>query len=311
MFEPFLSQGYVVLDGHHSLARDAIAVAQSFFDLNLETRMTCHVSRSKMTPRGFAMGESEYTEAVRSLPELATATDIEWAPGQSARGYSSFDVGRADTEASDPLDSFLFADNLYPTSDVRTAVEAIYREFELVAQAVLRFLGETFGMRLEEASTSYSSMRLLHYSAGAEGWSKAHTDFELFALIAASADGLEVEDSTGTWRSIAAGPEQLVLLAGDCMSELSAGAIRPVRHRVALGLERYSVPYFQGLSVDTFIAEVGMRFGEHVAGRLVRSFPHLRMAHENGELLPTLNVLERNPFHASSDNPWHGVEPSL
>lgn len=289
----FCTTGWAVISDDSGLATRAIEVASHFYSLGVSARLDCHISRTETGARGFTMGEAEISQR----QEIATIQDIAWAPGQSARGYSSFDVGRFVPDAIDPLSQFLYAPNLYPTTECEQEVTALHHEFEALAQRVSEAISRQTSVALPPSENAYSAMRLLYYPAGARGWSKAHTDFELFAIIASSANGLEIEDSDG-WLPLETGDDSLVLLAGDCLSSLSGGLIPAVNHRVALGLERYSIPYFQGLTLDRVLPEVGMTFGEHVAGRLVQSFPHLRLAHEAGTLLPDLSIPQKNPFHA-------------
>lgn len=292
----FLTEGYVVLQGHSSLALEALDLAESFYRLPTADHVACHVTKARGGVRGFAFGESDFEAASREDAVGLLASDTAWAPGQSSRGYSSFDFGPSGG-AKGPLGRFLFAENLFPSQEFAERARVAYESFAELGRMIALAVAESVGRPLEDEDLSYSTMRLLHYSSGATGWSKAHSDYEFFALIAASATGLEVQAADGRWVSLVLEPGELALLAGDCMESFSGGRVKAVTHRVALGLERYSVPFFQGLPLSYPLHEVGMTFGEHIAGRLIRSFPHLREAHEAGELLPDLTVPAKNPFH--------------
>lgn len=282
---------------------ESIKIAEEFYQLTIEERIACHTSLS-LAARGYSLSESEFERLRNDGIDLSFARDVDWVGAQRRRGYSSFDIGRTSpTSPTSDLVKFLFAPNVMPaSSSLVGAISSLYEDFADFSSG----LSDVLLKRLEHGdppvdwNASYTSLRLLEYPEGASGWSKSHTDYEFLAVIAADSAGLQVRSSSGDWVAVDADHGELVILAGDCLQSLSAGRVRAAEHRVELGFKRLSVPFFQGLPLNFPLHALGMTFGEHVAGRLVRSFPHLRIAHDAGILLPQLDVPETNPFHGGA-----------
>lgn len=84
----------------------------------------------------------------------------------------------------------------------------------------------------------------------------AHTDYECFTILAASAPGLQVQNSRGEW--IAAPPiaNAFVINIGDIMARWTNDTFKSTVHRVinTTGAKRFSLPFFFGANFHAVIS---------------------------------------------------------
>ncbi|MGB0392068.1 MAG: isopenicillin N synthase family dioxygenase [Salibacteraceae bacterium] len=78
-----------------------------------------------------------------------------------------------------------------------------------------------------------------------------HEDINLITLlVGASADGLQVLNKQGEWKSVTAIEDHIVVNVGDMLQRLTNNKLRSTTHRVVnppaakMGTSRYSVPFF-------------------------------------------------------------------
>jgi isopenicillin N synthase-like dioxygenase len=140
-----------------------------------------------------------------------------------------------------------------------------------------------------------SQLRLVHYPPGAaEDAARqgigAHTDYEFFTLLHATAPGLEALNGAGEWVDIPPRPGALIVNIGDMLEAWTNGEFRATTHRVrAVSEERFSFPFFATCDYWTVVAphpnfvgpERPARYpaivsGEHLFAQTVKTFAYLK-----------------------------------
>ena len=277
--------GFAVLAGHTSVASSALQFAADVHGLPNDV-LAAHTAA---THRSF-LGYRPADEA----PAVAG--------GPARRGYSSFDFVD-DPSAWGDLRGLAKGAG-WPSAALRDEASTLYRAFARIGEVVtldLRrdlALSSTLPLR-SLVSPTCSIMRLLKYPAVDQPTlSKEHTDYELFSISVADRPGLEVKHQ-GRWVQVHAGPNDLVLVAGDALELATEGRIRSPLHRVRMSSsERRSVVYFQGLRYETRFDHQGEPyvFGHHLTGMLVRGCPRLSAEHAAGTLELGFAVPASNPM---------------
>lgn len=144
-----------------------------------------------------------------------------------------------------------------------------------------------------------SQLRLIHYpfAPGAEDRPGigAHTDYECFTLLFATAPGLQVIDAQGQWVDVPLIDGTLIMNVGDMMEILSNGRYLATRHRVKkVPEERYSFPLFFSCDYDYVVAPLvtgeppryaPLRSGEHLFNQTAQTFAYLKRRVASGELV--------------------------
>ncbi len=171
------------------------------------------------------------------------------------------------------------------------------------AFAVGRRLLRGFAMALGQAPEALdhlvtappSQLRLVHYPCqpGIEDVPGigAHTDYECFTLLLATAPGLEVMNQEGKWVGVEPLPGALIVNIGDMMEFWSNGKFVATSHRVRkVAEERYSFPLFFALDYDAELSALGypdmpIRTGEHLYAQTVQTFRYLRERSARGEVM--------------------------
>lgn len=98
-------------------------------------------------------------------------------------------------------------------------------------------------------------MRMIHYPAISDDAnptsvrSAEHEDINLITLlVGASADGLQVMDNDGSWISVAANHDHIIVDSGDMLQNITNGLFKSTTHRVINPDDsrdaRYSMPMF-------------------------------------------------------------------
>ena len=143
--------------------------------------------------------------------------------------------------------------------------------YEAALRAVCRRLTAALALALELKSDGLDGafdrpvtfLRMLHYPPmppsapeGAYG-STPHTDYGFITLLAQDdRGGLEVQLEDGQWLPATPRPRTFVMNIGDMTERWSNGRWRATRHRVINrgGHDRYSIPYFYDMSLDTVVS---------------------------------------------------------
>lgn len=242
----------------------------------------------------------EYSDGVRGF---YAGQDCEL----QTRAYESFEIGN-EVASSGLGEGILFAPNIWPQRGMKETVDRylqlmlrLSRSMEELLVRLLKLPPEFFVVR---SKRPFYQVRLIDYlySADVVGTLGAHTDYECFTFLVQSCDGLEVMDCDGQWHSVPAEGGRMIWLAGDLTEMISDGAIRSVLHRVRVGGQRrQSCVFFKGLDTDVtltgrLVPVPSLKVRDHLLGRALENFPHLRRKVERGEISPPPGYGLGNPF---------------
>ncbi|MGA7933506.1 MAG: 2-oxoglutarate and iron-dependent oxygenase domain-containing protein [Kovacikia sp.] len=135
----------------------------------------------------------------------------------------------------------------------------LYAQLEACAitllQACALYLGEAENLLSEMVQNGDTILRIIHYPAIAPDIHPAslrsapHEDINLITLLCeATAEGLELLQRDGIWRSIRALPGQIIVDSGDMLQQLTNGLLKSTTHRVSNPTndreQRFSMPFF-------------------------------------------------------------------
>jgi isopenicillin N synthase-like dioxygenase len=144
-----------------------------------------------------------------------------------------------------------------------------------------------------------SQLRLIHYPFDATAEDRpgigAHTDYECFTLLFATAPGLQIVDKQGQWIDVPLVEGTMIMNIGDMMEILSNGRYLATKHRVKkVSEERYSFALFHACDYDYVVAPVvggeapryaPIKGGEHLFNQTAQTFAYLRRRIASGELV--------------------------
>lgn len=284
--------GFLYVSGHGiapALFDGLVRAAQAFFALPLEDKMAVYIGRSS-NHRGYVPeGEEIYAGGTQDRKE-------------------AYDLG-LDLPADDPAylaGNPLLGPNQWPDlPGFRTAVAAYYAAvFELGRRMMRGFalaLGEPAQFFDGCVTRPPSQLRLVHYPFDAEAEDAqgigAHTDYECFTLLHATAPGLEVLNGAGDWIEAPPLPGAFVVNIGDMLELWTNGEFLATTHRVRkVREERYSFPLFFNVDYATRVAPLprflrdgetprpALIAGEHLHAQNCQSFRYLKTRLERGEL---------------------------
>jgi isopenicillin N synthase-like dioxygenase len=222
--------------------------------------------------------------------------------GEEAFGYGkvdkkeSYDVNVEAPEAAGAAP--MLGPNLWPNDPAfRLAVSAYYEAVAALAWRLFR--GFALALDLPEdhfephLTHPPSQLRVIHYPFDADAMDQdgigAHTDYEFFTILRATAPGLEVRNGAGVWIDTPPIAGAYVVNIGDMLEVWTNGEFTATAHRVRkVAEERYSVPYFATCDYWTRVAP-GPQFvsasrparfepvvsGEHLYAQTVRTFRYL------------------------------------
>jgi isopenicillin N synthase-like dioxygenase len=126
-------------------------------------------------------------------------------------------------------------------------------------QAIAMYLNLPENYFDDKVKTGNSILRCIHYypitnienTDSDAVRAAAHEDINLITLLmGASADGLQIQKKDGSWLSVTALPEQIVVNVGDMLARLTNDKLKSTTHRVVnpakelWHLPRYSMPFF-------------------------------------------------------------------
>ncbi len=144
-----------------------------------------------------------------------------------------------------------------------------------------------------------SQLRLIHYPFDANAEDRpgigAHTDYECFTLLFATAPGLQVVDKQGEWVDVPLVEGAMIMNISDMMEIMSNGRWLATKHRVRkVKEERYSFPLFFSCDYDHVVAPITLneapryqplRGGEHLHNQTAQTFAYLKRKVASGELV--------------------------
>jgi len=259
-----------------------LARAASFFRLPFEEKMRWYIGDSKHH-RGY-------------VPE---GEEILYGGGNDRK--EAFDLA-LDLPADD-VDVLgqtpMLGPNVWPDiAGFREDVGAYYRAVFDLGQTLFRVFA--LALDLDEryfdklVTKPPSQLRLIHYPFDSEATDAngigAHTDYECFTILLATAPGLEVMNPKGDW--IEAPPREgaFVMTIGDMMEVWTNGDFKAATHRVRrVSRERYSFPFFCACDYHTVVEPLrefvssgrpgrygSVVAGDHLFAQTSRTFAYLK-----------------------------------
>lgn len=258
--------------------------AELYFRQSSETKMASYIGLSENHSGYVPAGEEQFEGGGEDLKE---AYDVN-------RDYRLLDGRRP-----------LLGPTLWPAmAGFREDVLAYYEHLD----AVGRQLFGAFAMALGLAEDHFSpylknppnQLRLIHYPQCAEAEDRpgigAHSDYECFTLLFATAPGLQVVDPQGQWVDVPLVEGAMIMNIGDMLEVLSNGRYIATRHRVRkVREERYAFPLFFACDYDYVVEPVvereapryaPVRGGEHLYNQTLRTFAYLRRRAQADQLNP-------------------------
>ena len=198
--------------------------------------------------------------------------------------------------------------NQWPTlPGFRAAVQQYDAAMETLARDVLRLMAVALGqpeMALDQYFNQPTTwLRLLHYppqpvdSPNDQFGSAPHTDYGCFTILAQDEHGgLQVRTRNGQWIDATPLADTFVVNVADMLSLWSGGRWPSTPHRVVnrTSHERFSVPYFFDMDLDTCVSPLPgtaksdggssestnalemIRYGDYVMERLNRNYRYRR-----------------------------------
>lgn len=266
-----------------ALFRRLVDRAEAYFALDHGTKMKSYIGRSENHSGYVPVGEEQFGGGTYDLKE-AYDVNFDYAPAWGRRP--------------------LLGPNTWPDMPgFRDDVGAYYRQITGVGRKLFRSFALALG--LEEfffdahLRNPPSQLRLIHYpfDAGAEDLPGigAHTDYECFTLLFATAPGLQLIDKRCQWVDVPLIKDTMIMNIGDMMEILSNGRYVATRHRVKnVKEERYSFPLFHALDYDYVVAPLErskapryapIKGGDHLFNQTAQTFAYLKRRVANGQLV--------------------------
>ena len=282
--------GFLYIVGHgipKHLIENLKARTQKYFAQTFEQKMQDYIGNSNNHSGYVPEGEEQYLDA---KPDLKEAYDV------------GFDL--QDSEKFRPM----LGPDRWPTfpgfkGDIKAYYDAVF------ALSNVLFRGFALALNLPEDSftelitTPPSQLRLVHYPFSPDAPEDqpgigAHTDYECFTILLATADGLEVQNGAGEWIDALVVEDVFVINIGDMLEVLSNGYYVATKHRVRkVKQERYSFPMFCACDYDTVIKPVESLLspdnpsryqpvicGEHLYAQTMQTFSYLKKRLADGTL---------------------------
>ncbi|MAN12780.1 MAG: 2-oxoglutarate and iron-dependent oxygenase domain-containing protein [Pseudomonadota bacterium] len=280
--------GFLYIKGDQldpALFQRLLARAKAYFAQDQATKMRRYIGLSLNHSGYVPVGEEQFGGATSDLKE---AYDIgcDYLPAEGRRP--------------------LLGPNSWPDMPgFREDVEAYYAHVTRIGRRL--FQGFALALGLEERHFDAhlrhppSQLRLIHYPFDATAQDRpgigAHTDYECFTLLFATAAGLQILDRQRRWVDVPLVEGAMIMNIGDMMEILSNGRYMATRHRVKrVEQERYSFALFHACDYDYVIAPVvrdkapryaPLRSGEHLFNQTAQTFAYLKRRIASGELVLT------------------------
>jgi isopenicillin N synthase-like dioxygenase len=285
--------GFLYVTGHQqppTLFDDILDTAKRFFAQPTADKMRVYIGNSR-NHRGYVPeGEEVFAGGTHDVKE-------------------AFDSSR-DLPADDPdylAGNPLLGPNQWPDlAGFKDAVSRYYQAtFELgrvLLRGFARALGEPADFFMPYLKRPPSQLRLIHYPYDTDPTDRpgvgAHTDYEFFTMLRATAPGLEVLNEQGAWVDAPPLPDAYAVNIGDMLELWTNGEFAATSHRVRkVREERYSFPLFFAVDYHTRVAPIPrlvqpgsparrpLVAGEHLFAQTARTFRYLRKRLEAGELV--------------------------
>lgn len=283
--------GFFYLTGHGvspALFDGLLLATQTFFAMPEAEKMKVYIGHSR-NHRGY-------------VPE-----GEEVFAGGTADKKEAFDVS-IDLPPDDPdvVGNPLLGPNQWPSiPGFATTVMAYYRAVFELGRILMSGFAVALGNEPQHFDTCItkppSQLRLIHYPFDPAAHDSvgigAHTDYECFTLLHATAPGLEILNGKGQWIDAPPLPGAFIVNIGDMMEILSNGTYVATSHRVRKAVaERFSFPLFFTFDYHTEVqplgrfvtparpARSGLVAGEHVFAQTAQSFAYQKARLARGEI---------------------------
>jgi isopenicillin N synthase-like dioxygenase len=265
------------------VSRRLVARAKAYFALDHATKMQSYIGLSSNHSGYVPVGEEQFGVGTVDMKE-AYDVNYDYPLGEGRRA--------------------LLGPNLWPTMPgFREDVIAYYDHIRRIGHRLFGAFALALGLEEThfEAHLRHppSQLRLIHYPFQPDVRNQpgigAHTDYECFTLLLATAPGLQVVDKEGAWVDVPLIEGTMIMNIGDMMEVLSNGRYVATRHRVKkVCEERYSFPLFFSCDYDHVIAPIvrgqapryrPLRSGEHLFNQTAQTFAYLKRRVASGELV--------------------------
>jgi isopenicillin N synthase-like dioxygenase len=280
--------GFLYIEGaqlDRALFRRLVARAEAYFALDHDTKMKSYIGHSVNHSGYVPVGEEEFASGTSDLKE-AYDVNCDYTPAEGRRP--------------------LLGPNTWPDMPgFREDVQAYYTHVTGIGRQLFRAFALTLGLDEGRFDAHLrhppSQLRLIHYPFDADAEDRpgigAHTDYECFTLLFATAPGLQIVDKQGQWMDVPLIEDTMIMNIGDMMEVLSNGRYVATRHRVKkVRQERYSFPLFHACDYDSVIAPVTLgeaprytplKGGEHLFNQTAQTFAYLKRRIATGQLVLT------------------------
>lgn len=234
--------------------------------------------------------------------------EVFYAGSKDTKEAFDLSLDLADTDLDYRAGNRFLGPNRWPNEvrDFRERVDAYYGAVTALGRRLLR--GFLLALDLPEdhfdrdLQKPPSQLRLIHYPHSASSLDApgigAHTDYECFTILHATAPGLEVLNARNRWVDAPPVPGAFVINIGDLLEVFSNGRWVSTAHRVRKVSEaRYSAPLFFNLDYDAEIAPAphlvlrdgearypSVRAGEHLLAQTAQSFAYMKRQIARGEM---------------------------
>lgn len=264
------------------LFRNVIQTAQSYFAQDDAAKMQSYIGHSENHSGYVPIGEEQFGSGTYDLKE---AYDVNYDYPLS--------TGRRP----------LLGPTLWPDKPgFQDSVLSYYDSIKAIGHQLFRGFALALGLdeHFFDAHLQHppSQLRLIHYPFNADAEDRpgigAHTDYECFTLLFATAPGLQVVDKQGNWSDVPLIENTMIMNIGDMMEILSNGRYVATKHRVKkVREERYSFPLFFSCDYDYVVAPVieqetpryaPLKGGEHLHNQTAQTFTYLKNKVASGEL---------------------------
>ncbi len=244
----FTETGFVTIANHgmtKELMDELYAEVKRFFSLDEETKLKYEKPE--------LAGQRGYTSKGKEKAKDSKTPDLKefWQSGQTVEDGDPIKQEYPDNISVEELPRF------------NAVTREVYQRLEYAGKHLLRAIAVYLNLPEnyfdDKVHNGNSILRGIHYfpienpdalppDAVRAG---AHEDINLITLlIGASADGLEVLTTAGTWFPVKAEMEDIVVNVGDMLQRLTNNKLKSTTHRVVnpprelMGTSRYSVPFF-------------------------------------------------------------------
>jgi len=265
------------------LFRGLLARAQAYFALDHATKMQSYIGLSENHSGYVPVGEEQFGVGTRDLKE-AFDVNYDYRLAQGRRP--------------------LVGPNLWPAMPgFREDVLAYYQHVKAIGHQLFRAFALALGLDEDHFDAHLqhppSQLRLIHYPFDAEAEDRpgigAHTDYECFTLLFATAPGLQVVGKDGEWIDVPLIEDTMIMNISDMMEIMSNGRYVATKHRVRkVREERYSFPLFFACDYDHVVAPIApaglpryrpLKSGEHLYNQTAQTFAYLKRRVASGQLV--------------------------